>query len=67
MLYLIEKGSGRGAGELTACTYDSFDNEATINRERRLPVRQGLVERRGEGGWDKPYRQYPAGYHRDTA
>ena len=59
--------SGRGAGELTVCTYDSFDNEATINRERRLPVRQGLVERRGEGGWDKPYRQYPVEHDRDTA
>jgi hypothetical protein len=56
--YLVQQGPGRTELELARAVHGPEAYQQQVNQDLDLLVRQGAIERRGEGGAADPFRYY---------
>jgi hypothetical protein len=59
LAYLIRKGPGRTAAELTKAIHNDVHQEASVYQDCLSLCASGDAERRGSGGPSDPFRYYP--------
>ncbi|MGF1619324.1 MAG: MarR family transcriptional regulator [Rhodomicrobiaceae bacterium] len=58
LVFLVQKGPGRTEAELAEAIFADRGYQQRVNQDCNLLVNRGLIERRGEGGANDPYRYY---------
>ena len=60
LTFLIEKAPGRTEAALAEAIFGDFGYQQRVNGDCRLLESRGIIERRGSGGPNDPYKYYPA-------
>lgn len=62
LAYLVSKGHGRTDAELAYAIFGQDGYEMQVTQTCTLLEHKGIVERRGSGSPEDPYRYYPKGH-----
>ena len=59
LVFLIEKTPGRTEAQLADAVFGDSGYQQRVNGDCRLLESRGIIERRGSGGPNDPYKYYP--------